>query len=274
MKKSWLYVMVGVVVGCSAASQDLGSSDPNAADPGSSSSSGGTSSEEDPGATSSSSSGGSGRKDAGTSSSSGGSSSGGSSGSTDAGKDTAVDPPIVPNAKRVFETSGSWNGNLKAEGGGTTGPDGADKLCAGAALAASLGGTWKAWISAPGDEAADRIADVSPWYFVDKKTKVFDTKMGLGQGALVPSAAGIKVGPLVDINMNELGTTNSPKNDWTGTLKTGKVSPFACNGFTNSQSVNGYEGLVGIGISFDLTWWTDSSTNPCATTNRLICFEQ
>ena len=34
MKKSWLYVMVGVVVGCSAASQDLGSSDPSAADPG------------------------------------------------------------------------------------------------------------------------------------------------------------------------------------------------------------------------------------------------
>ena len=273
MKKSWLYVMVGVVVGCSAASQDLGSSDPNAAPTDPSGSSGDTPA--DNGVTSSSSSsGGNGRRDAGTSSSSGGSSSGGSSGATDAGKDTAVDPPIVPNAKRVFETSGSWNGNLKAEGGGTTGPDGADKLCAGAALAASLGGTWKAWISAAGDEAADRIADVSPWYLVDKKTKVFATKMGLGQGALVPSAAGIKVGPLVDINMNELGATNSQKNDWTGTQKTGKVSPFACNGFTNSQSVNGYEGLVGIGISFDVTWWTDSSTNPCNIQNRLICFEQ
>lgn len=188
--------------------------------------------------------------------------------------DAPPEPPIVPDAKRVFETSGVFSGDLKSEGAGATGVEGADNLCAGAALAAGLGGTWKAWISAPGENAADRIADLSPWYLVDRRTKVFEKKLGLGPGSLLPQAAGVKVGPLVDIRMNELGAINSPKDAWTGTTKTGIASGFTCNGWTNAQPVNGYEGLVGIGISVDITWWTDSATNPCRLANRLMCFEQ
>jgi len=187
------------------------------------------------------------------------------------GKDSSVGTNVVPNAKRVFETSKTFTGDLKTEGGGTTGPDGADKLCATAAAAASLGGTWKAWISSSTENAFARIADVSPWYFVDRKTKVFDNKNGLVQGSL-------KIGPLVNIDMNELGVQNSPVNSWTGTRVDGvpspTVSPFNCKDWTNNQPINGYEGLVGIGISFNVSWWTDSSTNPCHLKNRLICFEQ
>ncbi len=151
------------------------------------------------------------------------------------------------------------------------GVDGADRLCATAALAAALGGTWKAWISSSTENAYARIADVSPWYLVDRRTKVFDNKTGLLQGSL-------KIGPLVDISTNEFGGVNSPVNTWTGTKVAGVPSPtvsgFTCNNWTNNQPIGGYEGLVGIGISFNVSWWTDSATNPCKIHNRLFCFEQ
>ncbi len=183
----------------------------------------------------------------------------------------AADSAVVPNAKRVFQTGGTYTGDLKTEGGGTTGVEGADKLCGTAALAASLGGAWRAWISSSTENAYTRIADVSPWYFVDRKTKVFDNKTGLLQGSL-------KVGPLVDITMSEFGTTNAPVNTWTGTKISGVPSPavsqFTCKDWTNNQAIGGYEGLVGIGIFSTLSWWTDSVTTPCKLAGRLYCFEQ
>ena len=182
-------------------------------------------------------------------------------------------PPIVPDAKRVFETSRLFTGDLATAGWATTGLDGADNLCNSAAIVANLGGTWRAWLSAPGQSAADRIADVGPWYLVDRRTKVFDTKFGLGRGSMLPQLPGVDVGPLVDITMNELGLVSSPaSDDWTGTEATGKASPFDCQGWTSDAPTAG-EGLVGIG-PVDFRWWTDSVTNPCSNHARLLCFEQ
>mgnify|MGYP000885103376 CR=1 FL=1 len=259
MKKSFLYVAFLVAVGCSAASQDLGNSDPNQSptDPNGPADSGPPKVEA--GSTDN------GKPDSGPSSS-GDASFTDEDGSVDPGGDASAEEPIVPNAKRVFATSVAFNGDLKTAGAASTGVEGADSLCAGAALAGSLGGTWKAWISAPGQNAADRIADVSPWYLVDRKTKVFEKKIGLAQGSLIPQAPGVNVGPFVDVRMNEFGAINPPK--------TGVASGFTCNSRTNAQPIGGYEGLVGIGISVDITWWTDSVTNPCDSTARLMCFEQ
>jgi hypothetical protein len=189
------------------------------------------------------------------------------------GPDASIDSglPVVSNAKRVFATSGTYTGDLKTEGAGVDGVDGADRICATAAAAAALGGTWKAWLSSSTVNAYSRMNDVSPWYLVDRRTKVFENKTGLLQGAL-------KIGPFVDIKTNEFGVVNPPADTWTGTEIGGvagpRASPFACKDWTNNQSVNGYEGLVGIGIGFNLSWWTDSATNPCKNRSRLYCFEQ
>ena len=78
---------------------------------------------------------------------------------------------------------------------------------------------------------------------------------------------------LLDDLVNELGVANSPVNDWTGTEKTGLASPFTCKGWTTNQPTGG-EGLVGIGIYANVSWWTDSVTNPCTLKARLMCFEQ
>lgn len=204
----------------------------------------------------------------------GNASDGGAAPPSDAGSPVApVEPgPYVPNAKRVFETSKTFTPDLKTEGWASSGLEGADSLCNSAALAAGIGGTWRAWLSAPGVNAKDRIVDVSPWYLVDRRTLVFSKKVGLGIGAMLAQAPGIDVGPLIDIEMNEHGQTNSAIAVWTGTTKLGVASPTTCSGWS-SISPN-VEGLVGIGATYDKAWWTDSLPHPCSLKARLLCFEQ
>src|SRR5437870_4261918 len=48
---------------------------------------------------------------------------------------------------RAFVTKASFTGDLKAQGAGASGLEGGDKLCQTAASAASLPGTFKAWLS-------------------------------------------------------------------------------------------------------------------------------
>jgi len=179
-------------------------------------------------------------------------------------------PPIVPDAKRVFSTSKAFNGDLKTQGWASSGLEGGDALCNAAALVAGLGGTWRAWLSAPGYDARDRIVDVSPWYLVDRRTLVFDKMFGLGLGSVLPSAPGIDTGPFVAIAMDEHGTAKG-WDPWTGTTKTGVASPYDCNGWTSSGAG---QGLMGIPVDFDTTWWSDGSTASCAGNASLICFEQ
>jgi hypothetical protein len=126
-----------------------------------------------------------------------------------------------------------------------------------AATAASLGGTWKAWLSTGTVNAIDRIADVGPWYRIDG-AKVFNNK-----ASIVTSE------PVVEINVDEHGAMQVT-NAWTGTLNTGVADTFRCNEWTDDAPVNGYEGTVGFGVQF----WSGGSSNPCALTNALYCFEQ
>ncbi len=65
-------------------------------------------------------------------------------GPKDAATADAADAKAPPGAKRVFVTAGTYTANLKLEGNGATGPDGADKLCNKEAQTSGLGGTWKA----------------------------------------------------------------------------------------------------------------------------------
>jgi hypothetical protein len=166
-------------------------------------------------------------------------------------------PPAF--AKRVFVTSATYTGNLKLQGSGADGLDGGDKLCQLAASAATLGGTWRAWLSTTTVNAIDRIADVGPWYRLDG-AKVFNNKASI-----------VTSGPLVAIDVDEVG--GSPKvNTWTGTKKSGIFDSFSCHDWTDEAPVNGYEGIVGITVGVQL--WTESSSNPCHLENTLYCFEQ
>ena len=177
--------------------------------------------------------------------------------SSSASSSASGGPPV--GAKRVFVTSATYTGNLKVQGGGADGLEGGDKLCQLAASAATLGGTWRAWLSSSTINAIDRIADVGPWYRLDG-AKVFNNKASI-----------VTAGPLVAIDVNEVGGT--PKaNTWTGTKKSGVFDSFSCHDWTDEAPVNGYEGIVGITVG--VTFWTESSSNPCHLENTLYCFEQ
>src|SRR4051794_18448419 len=80
--------------------------------------------------------------------------------------------------KHIFVTSMTYGSNL----GGLTG---ADAKCRTLATAASLGGTWKAWLSTTSTNAIDRIVDVGPWYLMNG-VKTFNNKAALRGTPLVP----------------------------------------------------------------------------------------
>jgi hypothetical protein len=177
-----------------------------------------------------------------------------------------ADLACTPNAgaKRIFVTSLATTGNLKAAGNGTDGLDGGDRLCAAAAGAATLGGSWKAWLSSSSVNAADRIADVGPWYLVDRCTLVFGNKSSM-----------IATGPSAPIDRRANGSMAPPINLWTGTKATGVKDDFTCNDWTNDQPIHGYEGTIGTGDnSLFAGAWTSTATNPCHLSAVLICIEQ
>ena len=92
--------------------------------------------------------------------------------SVDMAEASQSDLTAASSKKRLFVTKSSFTGNL----GGIAG---ADSKCTAAATAASLTGTWKAWISDGTTSAKDRISDVGPWYAIDGTTLLFDNKAGL-----------------------------------------------------------------------------------------------
>jgi hypothetical protein len=164
--------------------------------------------------------------------------------------------------KRVFATRAKFLGTF---GGIAMG----DQICNDAAQAAGIAGAWKAWLSDPQNNAIDRIADVGPWYLMDRMTLVFTGKTALGQA------------PLVGIDMDEYGAMIAQGNPflvesaWTGTLQGGHKANTGgyddCNGW-NRASVDGISGSL-----MDPSTWTDtgSRAHDCSTDNQhLYCFEQ
>jgi hypothetical protein len=166
------------------------------------------------------------------------------------------------NAKRVFVTSLATSGDLKTNGNAASGLAGGDKLCQNAADAASLGGTFKAWLSSSTTNAIDRIANVGPWYLPDRCTLVFANK-----------AAITSTGPQADIAVTADGAAAPPLDLWTGTLPSGVKDSFTCNDWTNGTFQ--HEGTAGVG-SNDLFAgsWTEVSTPTCDSGFVLICFEE
>ncbi len=187
------------------------------------------------------------------------------SGSTiaDAGAtDSAVGDSSVASRKRVFVTSSTYTGDLKTAGAGTDGFDGANKLCNSVAANASLGGTWKAWLSSSlysPPTAADRLGGTGPWYLVDRKTLVF-----AGKSSMISP-------PANPIDIDENGDVVIKGSVWTGTSSNGTAAlAQSCAAWVNT----GATALAG--STANVAEWTAASATAsadCTNKYRLYCFE-
>jgi hypothetical protein len=183
----------------------------------------------------------------------------------DAARDTAtppVDPPKDARADQeaapvdafrelhAFVSSSVINGSL----GGVAG---ADQKCTALATAQGLKGTYRAWISVAGTNAADRITSTGPWKLVN------------GQ-VVVASHAELVSGNLTrPLNIDEKGGTAPAAEDrvWTGTAPNGTFSGPECGLWSGAGS-----GRVGE-ANFNDARWSSSTNEACGLANRIYCFE-
>ena len=174
--------------------------------------------------------------------------------------DAAVDTTPKP---RAFVTSTSYSGDLKTAGAGTSGLDGADKLCQVASTAAGLAGTFKAWLSDSTTNAIDRLVDVGGWYVVGTDFELFDSKAAL-------------VSPPANAFADETGALVGGE-PWTGTLSNGTENTndgFVgtsgnCASWTASSMDSG-----ATGASLQPGEWTQSAAYQCQNLRPIYCFQQ
>jgi hypothetical protein len=172
----------------------------------------------------------------------------------------ADDSPVCK--KIVFATSQVYDGQL----GGLVG---ADAVCQGHAVAASLPGTFMAWLSSTTVDARDRLNHLGKPYVLVDNTVVANDWSDLVDGTLQHG-----------IHMTELGTTppfgsagSTSPSAWTSTHPDGAyVAPpvqSTCNEWTSTTAA----GIFGRTYYTDDTWTFFSGTQ-CYKTASLYCFEQ
>ncbi len=168
---------------------------------------------------------------------------------------SSVTPPR--SSSLVFVTEGRYSGNLAREGNASTGPLGADELCASEAKAAGLTGTFRAWLSTTDEEASARVGAMGPYRRVDGAT-VFPGKAAVGS-------------PLVALSITASGKTLVVADD--GTVWTGTDDNRRCADFATASA--GAFGAIGSALSVDVTWTSDGrAVRSCDARARLYCFER
>ena len=169
--------------------------------------------------------------------------------------------------RRVFITAATFHGDLKTQGAGSDGVDGADRLCANAAASAGLDGTWVAWVSSADVDALTRLAEDGRWVLLDGSTEVF------------ASRGTIQFGPLHAIDLAESGVT-LPAGElvWTNTDSLGRNSTAGQNNACDDWSAQ--TGLAAVGVLFDpdfggpgLSWTDTKQPRGCGSEYHLYCFE-
>jgi hypothetical protein len=163
--------------------------------------------------------------------------------------------------RRVFITSDGYSGDLKTAAFAADGLAAGDALCGRAVAAAELGGIWTAWLSSPGNNAIDRIADVGPWYRLDG-IRVFNNKTNLVTGSLGP------------IDRDENGRLVGGDTVWTGTSDGGTYSNSGACPDRSGQPWSAASGMGLAGVATSGTRWTEAMAVDCTKLGRLYCFEQ
>jgi len=164
-------------------------------------------------------------------------------------------PPV--NKRRVFITNEKFNGNL----GGLAG---ADAKCQTSANRASLGGTWKAWLS---DSTTSATLRLEQDYFFQYEL--------LNGSVIAANWADLIDGSLQNsINVDQNNQlSQATASAWTGTGRDGaSLSSNNCSGW--SQSATAFLGLKGSSASKISDWTNGTTIGRCDNTESLYCFEQ
>ena len=177
----------------------------------------------------------------------------------DAGADS-LDEAGCPTANEKDGSVGNrvFVSAFSGKGGSFGGIVGADKICNDAAISASLGGKWHAWLSTPTCPVSSRFADR------ERVLARKDSSLGtLGPGKL----------PANYINADENGGVfaNPGVSVWTGTDQTGGATANHCSNWSTSDpdasmGTKGFTNTKGIP-------WTDYGTLGCDAVAHLYCFE-
>jgi hypothetical protein len=157
----------------------------------------------------------------------------------------------------VFVSSGTFSGSLG-------GHSGANTTCQSLATAASLGGTWMAWVS---DSSA------SPNRNFTKATIAYRLLDGTEIAANWTALCGGTLSHAIDIDQTGAslaGATGSAALTWTATATGGMSMGDSCTQFTSSTGT----GQVGSCTSTSATWTNASTTEACSAMHHLYCFEQ
>jgi hypothetical protein len=114
----------------------------------------------------------------------------------------------MPQAKRVFVTSTRHDGDLDDElpAGRLAG---GDAICQARADAALRGGTWTAWLSAPGVSAASHITD-SAYVWIDGRTLIAASLADLTDNALIKPISRMSKGGLEQIMFGSAQRRTAP----------------------------------------------------------------
>ncbi len=171
-------------------------------------------------------------------------------------------PAFAPTGKKVFLTSQNGSGNLGAwpGAGGKTGLAAGDAICQSLAGAASVTGTFKAWLSDGTTNAVDRLTGNGPWIRLDG-VKVADNKADLTDGSLFTA-----------INLTETGTYYDNYGVWSGTTDDGIKTNNHCNNWT--EGTVAHTGSYGIAGTAGARWSGSASGNNCDWSLVFLrCFE-
>ena len=166
--------------------------------------------------------------------------------------------------KTVFVTS-TDNGDLKTEGGGATGLEGADNICNLRAQEAALAGTYTAWLSDTLTDAKDRITQsVIPYLRTD------DVRIADDFADLTACAPNCLQAPL---RVDETGAPGRDDPVWTATDPLGaSIGPGNCADWTVGPAPPDIGG-TGLDTRTDATWTADMTNFPCGARGGLYCFQ-
>jgi hypothetical protein len=158
----------------------------------------------------------------------------------------------------VFVTAATYQGDLD-------GLIGADAKCQAAADAATLPGTFKAWLSDDMDSPSTRFYQSSGPYRLVNGTTIATSWADLTDGTLLAP---------ITIDQTGASTVDSGTRAWTHTLSDGTaggtLSENCVNWTSANDSDNGDEGQP-VATSDN---WTDFAAGVCSNSFRLYCFQQ
>ncbi len=142
--------------------------------------------------------------------------------------------------------------------GALGGVAGADLKCNSLATAAGIPGTYRAWISVAGTNAADRITSNGPWYLVGGQL-VASTKGELVGGGRLKHGS--------DHDEKNIHAPAAEDRVWTGTAPNGTFDGPECGVWSG-----GGQARVGE-AEFSDGRWSSSTVEACGQVNRVYCFE-